>query len=140
MRTRTTLAACLLALAALTAGCSSDDSADSKPTAEASASPTQDPGEAFTSAVTAANLDSYAETAPPAEELAEFPPQWCDALDSGHSVEWLFSVQQGNLYPIGMTWGTEKSDAYEVLVLGVKTHCPEHSDAVLEELRDNGLY
>ncbi|MFF8980192.1 hypothetical protein ACF08A_25695 [Streptomyces cellulosae] len=135
MRTRTTLAAALLALAVLTAGCSS---ADSKP--EASASPTQDPGEAFMSAVTNAGLDSYADGVPPAEELGAFPPQWCDGLDSGHSVEWLYDMQQGNLYPIGQTWGTEKTDAYEVLVLGVRTHCPDHSDAVLEELRDNGLY
>lgn len=138
MRTRTALAALLAATTCLTLASCSDTSSDAK--TKTSSTPTTDPGDAFISSVIDAHLDSYADGVPAAAELKAFPPQWCTSLDSGHSVAWLFSMQQGNLYPVGQTWGTEKSDAYEVLVLGVKTHCPKHTDAVLEELRASGEY
>ncbi|MBU8549779.1 hypothetical protein IMX12_13270 [Streptomyces sp. Babs14] len=136
MHARTALAFLAAACLALT-GCSNSDTNDeTKP----STSPTQDPGDAFVASVIDAHLDSYAAGVPAADELKAFPPQWCTSLDSGHSVAWMFDLQQGNQYPIGQTWGTKKADAYEVLLLGVKTHCPKHRDAVLEELRATGEY
>ncbi|XVV32956.1 hypothetical protein ACQPXT_01090 (plasmid) [Streptomyces sp. CA-100214] len=140
MNTRTAIAALLAATACLALTSCSNSSSDDKPEAKTSSTPTEDPGDKFMTSVIDAHLDSYTDGVPAAAELKAFPPQWCAALDSGHSVEWMFGMQQGDLYPIGQTWGTEKSDAYEALVLGVKTHCPKHSDAVLEELRATGEY
>ena len=130
----------LLAAAGLAlAGCSNSGSApkiDTKP----SATQTTDPGDEFVTKVVDAHLDSYAAGVPAADELKAFPPEWCSALDDGHSVEWMFDIFEGGLYPVGETWGAEKADAYELLVMGVKTHCPKHSGAVLEELRASGEY
>lgn len=137
MHARTTTAGILAVLALTLTACSSDSD---EPAAKASSTPTTEPGDAFMSSVIDAHLDSYADGVPAAAELKTFPPKWCASLDSGHSVAWMFDLRQGGQYPVGQTWGTEKSDAYEVLVLGVKTHCPKHSDAVLEELRATGEY
>ncbi|MGW0575141.1 hypothetical protein ACWD25_04045 [Streptomyces sp. NPDC002920] len=132
--------AILLLAACLTlAGCSSGgEESDAKPSS--SPSPTADPGEVFVASVIDAHLDSYAAGVPAAAELQVFPPEWCQALDDGHSAEWMFAMEQGGLYPVGEEWGTEKADAYQVLVLGVKAYCPKHSSALLAELRDAGLY
>ncbi|WP_329546783.1 hypothetical protein OG548_23385 [Streptomyces sp. NBC_01356] len=135
---RTTGTVLLVAVLAL-AGCSSPDG-NTMSEAKPSPTPTIEPGEKFVAAVIDAHLDSYSTGVPAADELRLFPPEWCDALDGGHSVEWMFDMTGGGLYPVGETWGTEKSDAYEVLVLGVKTHCPKHSELVLEELRASGEY
>ncbi|WP_328825956.1 hypothetical protein OHT77_00965 [Streptomyces sp. NBC_00252] len=134
---RTVTATCLL-LAGLVTGCSGggQEAADSK--ASASASPSVDPVVAFMSSVEDAGLNSYATGIPPYQEMEVFPPKWCTALDAGHSAAWMFG--EGDLYPWGGTWGTEKTDAYQVLVLGVKAYCPQHSKALAAELRDAGVY
>lgn len=134
-RTATTL---LLAACLGLAGCSSGGEADAK--SSSSPSPIVDPGEKFVASVIDAHLDSYAAGVPAADQLEVFPPQWCTALDEGHSVEWMFGMSQGGLYPVGQEWGTEKADAYQVLVLGVKAYCPKHSKALVAELRDAGVY
>ncbi|WP_369253833.1 hypothetical protein [Streptomyces sp. R35] len=130
-------ATALLLLAVLTAcGSNSDD----KPTAKPSASATQsvDPLVKFTSAVDDAQLKSYATGIPAYQDLGAFPPQWCKALDVGHSVEWMLG--DGGLYPIGQDWGTEKSDAYQLVLLGTRAYCPEHVGAVTDELKAAGEY
>lgn len=78
--------------------------------------------------------------APSDDALLAFPPQWCDAVDAGHSVAWIFDMSGGNLYPVGDDWGTVKQDADTLLVAGVKAYCPKNSDAVTKELRESGAY
>lgn len=138
---RRTTTALLLAAALALAGCSSSGD-DSKPAAKPSASttPSADPAPAFMSSVEAAHLDSYATGIPAWQELSAFPPKWCAGLEQGHSVAWLFDMSAGGLYPVGEDWGTEKSDAYQVLVLGVKAYCPARLAGVQEELRALGVY
>lgn len=133
MRTRTTaalLAAGLLA-ATLTA-CGTTPEPDAKATSSAS----PDPEAQYLSRA----HDIKFNGAPTDEELAEYPPQWCDALTDGHSVEWTFNPSDGNLYPIGQEWGTAQQDAYTLLVAGVHAYCPKHLDAVKDELRESGEY
>lgn len=72
--------------------------------------------------------------------LLIYPKEWCKALESGHSVEWMFDIFEGGLYPVGDEWGTAKPDANELLVAGVRVYCPEHLGAVQEELRASGEY
>lgn len=134
MRARTTAALAALLLAALT-GCGADATPD-KPAATAAVSP----DEKFLSAVHDRSWESWAEKKPTDEELATFPPMWCTELKRGHSVAYILDANQGNLYPIGMTWGTKKKDAQELVVLGVESYCPEFRDQVTEELRSSGTY
>jgi len=100
-------------------------------------------------APTVSKADRYLKTAhtlaftgsgPTDEELLTYPPKWCDGLDAGHSVSWLFSSGGGGLYPIGMQWGTKKRDANQLLVAGVRVYCPQHVDTVTAELRASGDY
>ncbi|MFI2620491.1 hypothetical protein, partial [Streptomyces sp. NPDC018587] len=100
--------------------------------------PTADPGEKFMAAVRDANLNSYASEEPPAGELKAYPPRWCEALEAGHSVQWILGGD--DLYPIGETWGTEKTDAYQLILLGAESHCPKQAEEVREELRETGEY
>ena len=133
-RTTVLLAACLTL-----AGCSDSDGAASPPPAPSvSASPSVDPIVPFMAAVEDARFASYASGIPPFQDLEVFPPEWCTALGEGHSVEWLLG--EGDLYPIGEDWGTEKSDAFQLVLLGVKAYCPANVDAVTEELRALGEY
>lgn len=138
MRTRPIHAAAgLLAAAVLLTGCSgSSGQAEAKPKPSKTASPK----EKFLRAVHDADFASWADKAPTDEELLGFPKQWCDGLAAGHSVNYLFSLRGENLYPAGMDWGTEKSDADELLVLGVTAYCPEYRDQVTQELKDAGEY
>lgn len=130
--TTAVLAVLLLATAAVGCGSSSDDKPAAKPTASS----------------TAGNDARYLKQArqitfngePTDGDLLLYPDEWCAGLDEGHSVDWLFGMSDGGLYPVGDEWGTKKADAYEMLVLGVKVYCPEHSEAVLEELRASGEY
>ncbi len=138
---RHTAAVLLLAAALALTGCgSSGDASKAAANPSASATPSADPAPAFMSAVEAAHLNSYATGIPAWQELSAFPPKWCAGLEQGHSVAWLFDMSQGGLYPIGEDWGTEKSDAYQVLVLGVKAYCPARLAGVQEELRALGVY
>lgn len=137
MNTRTAIATLALLTAATTAGCTSSEPQQA---AKPSATPTANPGDQFMDAVINAHLDSYARGIPAADELKAFPPRWCEALDSGHSVKWMLDIFEGGLYPVGEEWGTAKADANELVVIGVKTHCPKHQAAVLAELRSSGQY
>lgn len=136
MRRTTILLAACLALA----GCSDSGGDAAASTPSPSASPSVDPVVPFMKSVEDANFASYESGIPPFQELELFPPEWCTALDAGHSVEWMFDMSQGGLYPVGQEWGTEKGDAYQLVVLGVKAYCPKHSAVVLEELRALGEY
>ena len=137
---RTTTAAVLLTAALALAGCGSGDS--SKPAAKPSPSKTASKQDTFLRAVHAANFTSWEDKGPTDDELLEYPQQWCDGLDAGHSVKWLFTMfgDGGGLYPIGEHWGTYKADANAVLVMGVKAYCPENLADVKEELRASGDY
>lgn len=133
MRIRTAAAAAVLLLAALTAcGGSDEPAAKPKPTRTAS------PEDKFVAALAEADIPSWKDNAPSYNELHAYPPKWCAALDEGHSVEYLFG--ESGLYPVGQEWGTKKTDAYKVLVLGVTAFCPEHRKQVTEELRESGDY
>ncbi|MFJ3759237.1 hypothetical protein [Streptomyces sp. NPDC090080] len=136
--TRTLAAAAALVATLTVAGCSSDsiDGAAPGPV------PTVAPTEQFINSVIDAHLDSYASgvpAVPPADELEAFPPKWCDALAAGHSVEWMLD-DSDDLYPVGENWGTEKADAYQLVVLGVVAYCPRYSAVVKKELREAGAY
>jgi hypothetical protein len=135
-RTAAALLAVLLLAGAAGCGSSGDDKPTTKPSA--SATPSADPLVAFTSAVDDAHLESYATGIPAYQELSAFPPQWCKALDEGHSVEWMLG--DDGLYPIGQDWGTRKSDAYELVLLGTRAYCPKHAAAVTDELKASGEY
>ncbi|MFE9936337.1 hypothetical protein [Streptomyces hirsutus] len=135
MRTRTAVG--ILAVLALTlTACGSDngDQADAKPSPKPSATISKE-----TQYLTAAQ-DITFNGDPTDAELQAFPPQWCEAFDAGHSVQWTFGLRDGNLYPVGQSWGTAKADAYELLIAGVRAYCPEHLSAVQDELRATGEY
>lgn len=137
---RTSLA--LLAAACLLAGltaCGTDSPSNDKPAAQSS-SPSPSPW--------VVQREQYLEAAhsipfngtPSDVELLGYPEPWCDALKEGHSVEWMFDIFKGGMYPIGEEWGTAEPDAHELLVAGVRVYCPEHLSAVQEELRASGKY
>jgi hypothetical protein len=133
-------AATLLAAALLLAvtGCSSNGSSSgNKPAAKPSPSPTISKKDQYLKAAHSITFNG----APSDTELLVFPMLWCQELETGHSVEWMFDITGGGgLYPVGEEWGTAKPDAYELLVAGVKAYCPESLDAVQEELRASGEY
>jgi hypothetical protein len=122
-------AALLLALTAC--GSSHDDSKAGKPT------PTVSKADRY---LKTAHTLAFTDSGPTDEELLTYPPKWCDGLDAGHSVSWLFSGGGGGLYPLGMDWGTKKRDANQLLVAGVRVYCPQHVAAVTAELRASGDY
>ncbi|MCX5309761.1 hypothetical protein [Streptomyces sp. NBC_00154] len=126
-----------LALAAV--GCS--DTAD---TTGSDAKPSQSPsgpdaGDKFLAKVHARRFESWAESGPTDQELLELPPEWCQELKDGHSVDNLLG-DNASAYPIGPGWGTERPEAEELLMLGVTTHCPELRDQVIKEMQQAGLY
>jgi hypothetical protein len=137
--TATTAAVAVLLLALTTTACgSSSDGGDGKPAAK---TPTTKSSAARADEFLAVAHDiPFSGSGPEDDELLEYPPKWCEGLDGGHSAAWLFSGGGGNLYPIGMDWGTVKKDANTLLVAGVKAYCPKHSPAVLDELRASGEY
>lgn len=132
MRTRTTLTATAVAAVLALTGCGSEP----EPNAKAAASATADPEAQYLSRA----HDIKFNGAPTDEELTALPPQWCDALADGHSIEWAFDPTGGDLYPIGQDWGTVQQDAYTLLVAGVRAYCPENLDTVKNELRESGDY
>ncbi|MFF2226273.1 DUF732 domain-containing protein [Streptomyces globisporus] len=132
MRTRHTLTATAAAVLLALTGCGTEP----EPDAKAAASATADPEAQYLSQA----HDIKFNGTPTDDELTALPPQWCDALADGHSVEWTFSLSDGNLYPIGQDWGTAQQDAYTLLVAGVRAYCPENLDAVKDELRESGDY
>ncbi|KIF66218.1 hypothetical protein HY68_36500 [Streptomyces sp. AcH 505] len=144
MRTRAIAVTAVLLLATLAACGTDDGSGDSKADAKpAAASPTPppaavDPTVKYLADVHAAAFPSWDNTAPTDSELTAFPPDWCQALDAGHSVTYI--LDQEDLYPIGQTWGTKKEDAEQLVVLGVSSYCPTHRAAVVDELRAAGAY
>ncbi|MDJ0460601.1 hypothetical protein [Streptomyces sp. H27-C3] len=135
---RTAAAIITVLLAASLTGCGS--STNDKAATKAPPTPTVSKDDQFLEAVHAATFDSWATEGPTDEELLEYPPQWCTELEAGHSVEYLFGMSEANLYPIGEGWGTKKVEANELLVMGVKTHCPKLRVQVTDELRDSGEF
>lgn len=133
---RRTAAVLLLAACLGLASCSSGgEKADAK--SSVSASPTVSKETRY---LTAARGITFNGT-PSDDELLAYPPKWCAALAGGHSVEWMFDTTGGgNLYPIGMEWGTAKADANELLLVGVKAYCPAETATVTDELRAAGEY
>ncbi len=133
MRHTTTAAAVLLL--AFTTACGSNSS-DGKP-AKASPTPTVSKADQY---LKAAHAIDFTGSGPADEELLDYPPKWCDGLDAGHSVQWLFSGGGGGLYPAGQDWGTVKKNANQLLVAGVRVYCPNNTAAVTAELRASGDY
>lgn len=142
MHTRTAAAAAALTAGLLlTAGCSSGGAA--KPAAatpSTSPVPTVALRDQFLQQINAANIISWGQRGPSDDELAAYPDRWCAQLAYGHSVEWMFDIQQGDLYPIGQDWGTTEADADRVLVMAVTDFCPDRKPVVLAELRAAGNY
>lgn len=136
MRHTAALLAAVLLLAVT--GCSSDGSSDDgKPAAKPSPTKTVSKKDQYLKAAHEITFNG----APSDTELMVFPMLWCQELEAGHSVEWLFGITDGgNLYPVGEEWGTAEPDAYELLMAGVKAYCPGSLDAVREELRASGAY
>jgi hypothetical protein len=133
-RSSTVLLAVLLCAGAAT-GCSSNSDSDAKPAASKTPTISKE-----TRYLTAAREITFNGT-PSDDELLALPPKWCDGLAGGHSVEWLFDLTGGGgLYPVGMEWGTARPDANELLLVGVKTHCPDQTAAVTAELRSTDQY
>jgi hypothetical protein len=132
MRARTATAA-LAAVLLLTAGCTGSSGDKAEP------APTVSKEDKFLADLNDTDITSWNDKRPADEEILLFPEDWCAGLKKGHSVEYLFG-DGGGLYPIGSDWGTKKDDAYTVLVLAVTAYCPEHRDAVTEELRESGDY
>ncbi|GGT73065.1 hypothetical protein [Streptomyces lateritius] len=129
MRTRTAaLTACLL-LALTACGIGDEPDADTSTAART-------PEEEFLANARAADFDSWKTAAPTDAELAAYPPQWCAGLRTGRGVASL--LEDVALYPVGEKWGTDKPDAEELVLLGVKAHCPEFGDRVAEEVRLGG--
>lgn len=129
---RTIITTILLTAGLALTGCGSATTPAAKP----SASPTIDKRSQFLTVAHGITFNG----SPTDDELAAFPPQWCAALDAGHSVAWLFDLEQGDLYPVGDEWGTVKQDADTLLVAGVKAYCPANSAALTAELRASGEY
>jgi len=136
--TRRHTTAALLAAVLLTGatGCGSD-SGDGKPAATPKPSPSVDRAGQY---ITASQNLEFTTMRPSNDELLTYPPKWCKALEQGHSVKWMFSIDEGGLYPIGMEWGMKKKDANQLLLAGVKAYCPKHTGAVTKELRAAGEY
>lgn len=140
---RTTTTAVLLAVSALLTltACGDNDSDDStaEPKASKSTAYKLNPHDQWRQSINAAGITSWTEDkSPSTEELEAMPKDWCTALKAGHSVKWLFG--DGGLYPIGETWGTEKSEAHKLVVLGVEAYCPKLTGRVKAELRESGEY
>lgn len=138
------LAAVLLAALALT-GCGGGDGGDDSGRSSATGGggmpvETTDPREEFLSALAEAEFESWAVDAPTDDEIAAFPEKWCRAAAAGHSVGWMLEGEGSDeLYPIGWTWGTEISDAEQVVIMGIMTHCPDRQADAIASLRDGGI-
>lgn len=135
--TASLLTAAVLASLAACGGGGERSNTEDKP----KASPTASKKDRFLSAVRDADFESWTDASPTDEELLDYPPQWCEELEAGHSVEYLFDDTDGAaLYPIGQEWGTEATEANELLVMGVSVYCPELREQVTADLRDSGDY
>ncbi|MFK4070559.1 hypothetical protein [Streptomyces sp. NPDC029674] len=130
------LAAC--ALLTLTA-CGTHDGTQAAPEASKSTVYKLRPEDQWRQSINAAGITSWTEDAGPSgDELEAMPKDWCKALKGGHSVQWLLG--EGGLYPIGEDWGTEKSEAHKLVVLGTEAYCPKLAGRVKAELRETGEY
>jgi hypothetical protein len=137
-RTTTTVLLAASMLLTLTS-CGSDDAGQAEPKASKSTAYKLNPGDQWRQSINAAGITSWTtDESPSTEELEAMPKDWCSALKAGHSVQWLLG--EGDLYPIGEDWGTEKSEAQELVVLGVEAYCPKWTGRVKAELRETGGY
>ena len=141
MRHTVTAAATVLlfTLGATACGTNDGSKADHKPTPSGTPSPTTS-AQREGQYVAATQDIAFTTRRPSNDELLAYPPKWCKALADGHSVAWMFSSGGGDLYPIGLDWGTVEKNADRLLIAGVKAYCPQHLGAVTSELRDSGKY
>lgn len=137
MRRITTVLLAASILLTLTS-CGSDGAGQAEPEASKSSAYKLNPGDQWRQSINAAGITSWADTSPSTAELTAMPKDWCSALKAGHSVQWL--LDEGGLYPIGEDWGTEKSEAQELVVLGTQAYCPKFTGRVKAELRESGGY
>lgn len=120
-------------------GSGADDSGQAEPKASKSSDYKLNPADQWRQSINDAGITSWTDDASPStEELEAMPQDWCDALKDGHSVQWLLS--DDGLYPIGEDWGTEKSEAQKLVVLGAEAYCPKQVGRVKAELRETGGY
>ncbi|MCI3279130.1 hypothetical protein [Streptomyces cylindrosporus] len=137
--TRAAVAVLLSTLTATACGSSNSGTGGSKPATTGTPSPTTR-AEREGQYILASQDIPFTSRRPSNDELLAYPPKWCAALDDGHSVEWMFSGGGGDLYPIGLDWGTKEANADRLLIAGVKAYCPKYMDAVTAELRETGAY
>lgn len=88
--------------------------------------------ERFLDAAHSANFESWAEKGPSDDEVAAFPPKWCNALAVGRTADDILNPRI--LYPYGPQWGTKVEDAKRLLALAVEVYCPTLEDRVPKEL------
>lgn len=127
-----------LALVIGVAALASCSGATSPATATASPTQTVDKQTRFLTTVHSAGIASWAVNGPTDAELELYPDRWCTALGEDHSVAYILSGGDDNLYPIGSSWGTKKPDAERVLVLAVTAYCPSLRPAVVQQLQASG--
>lgn len=138
-RTATTVLLAAGVLLTLTS-CGTDDGPHkSEPKASNSTAYKLNPADQWRQSINAAGITSWTDDAAPStDELMAMPKDWCKALKAGHSVQWLLG--EGGLYPIGDDWGTGKSEAQKLVVLGTEAYCPKQTGRVKAELRETGGY
>lgn len=137
-RTATTILLTASALLTLTS-CGTDDNNTAEPKASKSTEYKLQSDDQWRQSINAAGITSWTDdAAPTGDELEAMPKDWCKALKAGHSAEWLFG--EGGLYPIGEDWGTKKTEAQKLVVLGAEAYCPKQAGRVKAELRKTGGY
>ncbi|GGV62805.1 hypothetical protein GCM10010277_68370 [Streptomyces longisporoflavus] len=135
---RTTIAALAAAALLTLTACGGDSGSKAEPQTSKSTAYKLRPEDQWVQSINSAGITSWADKSPSREELTAMPEGWCAALKAGHSVEWLLG--EGDLYPIGEDWGTEKGEAQELVVLGSAAYCPKFEKRVKAELRESGAY
>jgi hypothetical protein len=128
----------LVAAVALTGCGGSADKPDAK------AKPKISPRTAFLKEVHAHKDDFWPadeNPAPTDAQIAAYPPRWCSAAAEGHSVDWMFDMDNmDHYYPVGDDWGTVIDNARTLVVLGVTAYCPKYRDQIVKDLQSKGEY
>ncbi|KUL62424.1 hypothetical protein [Streptomyces sp. NRRL S-1521] len=137
-RTITTVLLAAGVLLTLTS-CGTDGGTRAEPKPSKSTAYKLNPADQWRQSINAAGITSWTDDASPStDELMAMPKDWCTALKDGHSVQWLLG--DGGLYPAGDDWGTTKSEAQKLVVLGAEAYCPKQTGRVKAELRKTGGY
>ncbi|MEW2393030.1 hypothetical protein AB0933_32185 [Streptomyces venezuelae] len=139
MRRAATTVLLATALTLTAAGCGTSEDSSDKPKPSKSTEYKLQPDDQWKQSINAAGITSWPEdAAPTVDEVEAMPKDWCKALKEGHSVKWLLG--DGGLYPVGDDWGTTKSEAHKLVVLGADAYCPKQAGRVKAELRKSGGY